>query len=207
MNTLTPKEAKKKYGKEGKKGAVEIGTVKTPRNVLQISPNYTYNGNDEGQDMGYEMPPMPPMPPMEDIMSYARMGVNEGMKALSEIDWQKEMDFKGLSEEDRREIQEEMKKARIEVEKAMNDPEIRKEMDEARSLSLARGMKAGAERGRAESIRKMSDSERLRADKERLQVQKELLQKKKELMKTEMELQKMKMELERDRQKLKKKSN
>jgi hypothetical protein len=207
MNTLTPKEAKKKYGKEGKKGAVEIGTVKTPRNVLQISPNYTYKGDDEGQDMGYEMPPMPPMPPMEDIMSYARMGVNEGMKALSEIDWQKEMDFKGLSEEDRKEIQEEMKKARIEVEKAMNDPEIRKEMDEARSLSLARGMKAGAERGRAESIRKMSDSERLRADKERLQVQKELLQTKKELMKTEMELQKMKMELERDRQKLKKKSN
>ena len=204
MNVLSAKEAKKKYGREAKKGAIEITTKKVAPNVISYPANYSYSYSDEEDAReGFEMPPMPPMPPMDEIMGYARMGVNEGMKALSDIDWQKEMNFEGLSIEDRKEIQEEIKRAKIEIEKAMNDPDVKKAMTEH---SFAKGLKQGADRSKIERIREMGDRDRLRADKERLQAQRELMQAKKELFKAKMELQKARMELEKNKFKSKQKA-
>ena len=204
MNVLSPKEAKKKYGRDAKKGAIEITTKKVTPNVISYPTNYSYSYSDEDEERdGFEMPPMPPMPPMDEVMGYARMGVNEGMKALSEINWQKEMDLKGLTLEERKEIQEELKRARIEIEEAMNDPDVKRAMT---VHSFAKGLKQGAESSKIDRIREMGDRDQLRADKERLQAKRELMQAKKELFKAKMELQKARMELQKNKIKSNKKA-
>lgn len=120
MNVLSAKEAKKKYGKEGKKGAIEITTKKGLNTTTFRGNSYTYD--DDGNMVVAMSPlhPMPAMPPMDEIMSYAKMGAEEGMKAVASIDWEN-MKIPGLSEADRAEIREEMKRARVEVEKAFSD--------------------------------------------------------------------------------------
>lgn len=195
LNVLSPRDAKKKYGREAKKGAVEITTKNGSVVSMPFSQGFTYNINDEDNVIisTSKMSPMPPMPPMDEIMGYARMGVNEGMKALSEMDWQKVMAFEGLSEEDRREIQEEMKNARIEIRKAFDDPEIRKSMTEAHSM--ARGLKDDAEYSRADRMKEMAEAK------------KELIEAKKELEKAKLELIKAQKEIERSKVDAKRKSN
>ncbi|MDV6169761.1 M56 family metallopeptidase [Flavobacterium sp. DG1-102-2] len=214
INVLSPKEAKRKYGKEARKGAVEINTQRVPLNMPRL-PNgfaYTYNPGD-GQITGLSpMPPMPPMPPMEDIMGYAKMGVEEGMKALSEIDWQEIMDVEGLSKEDRKQIQEEMKRASIEAQRAMNDPEVQKSMREAHRLAMGAEREnlkknreiSRAERNKNERSRETSNAERLRADREKIQSEKEFLTTQKEIMKAKIELEKMKAEIEKSKKELEK---
>ena len=200
MNVLSPKEAKKKYGREAKKGAVEITTKKGSVAAPAFPQGFTYNMNDEGNSIGTsKMPPMPPMPPMEDLIAYASMGVEEGMKALSNMDWQKVMAFEGLTEEDRREIQEEMENASIEIRKAFNDPEVRKVMASRKqeAASLARGLRDGA----------LSEREKAASEREMIQAKKELIEAKKELEKAKLELIKAQKEIEKSKADAKRKSN
>lgn len=180
ITKLSPKEGKKKYGKEGMKGVVEITTTKKPNNFY----TYTYNQN------GDELPPMPPMPPMpstDEIMEYASTGIHEGMKALAEIDWKKDMAFENLSEAERDEIVAEMKRASAEIRKAFKDPEVRKAMALRKESKIAaRGLRNA------------------RSEKENLESEKELLL---ELQKAKAELESARKELEKARAELKKKSN
>lgn len=110
MRMLSPKEAKKKYGKAGKKGAVEIDTKK-------MASNFAYAFGNDGDMMNLRFN----MPDMDNIMAIAANGVNVGMDAVANIDWQKQMAFEGISEEERREIQEEMKQAQEEIQQAMKE--------------------------------------------------------------------------------------
>lgn len=114
--TLDTKEAKNKYGKDGKKGAVEITTAAT----------------------GYSFM----MPDESTVMGYAQMGLDEGFKALSNINFDEimgsafthiDMDaMDELSEEQRSAIEEDIKRAGIELRKV--GPELQRSF-EAHRLS------------------------------------------------------------------------
>lgn len=113
FNVLSTKEAKKKYGKKAKKGAVEIETKQAS--------NFAYNLNN---DIPINLQMNIPEIDMDKIMTIAANGVDVGMDVLANMDWQKVMAFDGISEEERKEIQEEMKRAQIEVQKAMIDLKV-----------------------------------------------------------------------------------
>ncbi|MHA3788350.1 M56 family metallopeptidase [Flavobacterium hauense] len=113
MKVLSPKEAKKKYGKPGKNGAVEIDTKQAPM-------NYTYAFGNDGDAMNLKLN----MPDMDNLMAIAANGVNVGMDAVANIDWQSQIAFEGITEEERREIQEELKKAHAEIQQAMKELKI-----------------------------------------------------------------------------------
>lgn len=162
MRILSPKEAKKKYGKAGKKGAVEIETKTAPHRS-----NFAYSFND---DEDIENTIRFAMPDMNEIMTIANSGVNIGMDALANIDWQKEMDFEGLSEDDRKEIQEEMKKARAEIQKAMKDFRADFERGEyKRAYKDAEWTQQDIERAKAEMKQAQQDLERARKELENAQ--------------------------------------
>lgn len=184
MKILSPKEAKKKYGKAGKKGAVEIETRNTP-SMPPLPPNAIYAYNDNGDIIApvkFEMPDID----MENIMTIAANGVNVGMDVLANIDWEKEMRFEGLSDDERREIQEEMKKAHVEVQKAMKD--IKVDFDREEYV-----------RARKEAFK---DSEWSQKDVEKAKA--EMKQAQKELEKARKELEKAQKELEKTKAKNKK---
>ncbi|TRW27572.1 peptidase M56 [Flavobacterium zepuense] len=109
--TLDKKEAKDKYGKEGKKGAVEITTAAN---------GYAFMMPDEAT-----------------VMGYAQMGLDEGFKALSNINFDEIMsnafahiDIEAMdefSEEQRSEIGEDLKRAEIELRRV--GPELQRSFE------------------------------------------------------------------------------
>ncbi|RDI14682.1 M56 family metallopeptidase [Flavobacterium sp. AG291] len=127
MAVLTAKDAKKKYGKKAKNGAVEITTQ-----PIQSNFSYSY-GNSDNMNNSFNFT----MPNMDEVMSLALNGVSTGMDALANIDWQKNFAFEGISEEERKEIQDEMKKAQIEIQQAMKELQIdRQEIEKSINESL-----------------------------------------------------------------------
>jgi hypothetical protein len=112
VTTLDKKEAKKKYGKDAKKGAVEITTTK-------------------GSSKGYALN-------TDQILSYAQQGLDTGLAALADINFQKLIsdglasvsfdEIKGLSDEEMEEMQEELKNAQIEIQKV--GPELQRQFKE-----------------------------------------------------------------------------
>ena len=183
MNVLSAKEAKKKYGKEGKKGAIEITTKKALHTTTSRANSYSYDDDGNMVIAVSPIPPMPPMPPMDEIMSYARMGADEGMKAVAAIDWEN-MNIPGLSEADRAEIREEMKRARIEVEKAFNNAKFEFDKQAKDYQEAHRYMN---------DEQKEKSMEKMQAKLEKMQAK--LEQKQKELEKMQKELAKKKTNL------------
>jgi beta-lactamase regulating signal transducer with metallopeptidase domain len=179
MRVLSAKEAKKKYGKAGKKGAVEIDTKVAPSNFA-----YTFDNNvDMPIDFKFNMPDM------DQIMILASNGVNVGMDVLANMDWQKTMDFQGISEEERKEIQEEMKKAQVEVKKAMNEAKI--EFDKEKYMETS--MKTFKENGGfKEQSMKDAFKEMEEAKLQMKEAQKQLEAAQKELQKAQKEIEKKK---------------
>lgn len=167
MKILSAKEAKKKYGKAGKNGAVEIETKEAPS-------NFAYAFGSDGDVMNLRLN----MPDMENIMAIAANGVNIGMDAVANVDWQKNFAFEGISEEERREIQEEMKKAHIEIQQAMK--ELKADMD--REALDAKGFK---------------DEEMKQAMKEMEQAKLQMKEAQKQLEAAEKELQKAQKEMDK----------
>lgn len=167
MKILSAKEAKKKYGKAGKNGAVEIETKEAPS-------NFAYAFGSDGDVMNLRLN----MPDMENIMAIASNGVNIGMDAVANVDWQKNFAFEGISEEERREIQEEMKKAHIEIQQAMK--ELKADMD--REAFDAKGFK---------------DEEMKQAMKEMEQAKLQMKEAQKQLEAAEKELQKAQKEMDK----------
>ena len=181
VNTYTPREAKEKYGREARKGAVEITTAKKP----QVAFTYAYNQNGNVMEPMPPLPPMPPMPSHDEVMAFAAVGVQEGMKALAEIDWKKELIFEGLTDADKEEIKAEMKKAQAEVKRAFKDVELNKAFEK----------RAEADANRKNKIKDFSVTEE-----EKKELKKEL----EEVKKARVELEKARKELEKARADLKK---
>ena len=181
VNTYTPREAKEKYGREARKGAVEITTAKKP----QVAFTYAYNQNGNVIEPMPPLPPMPPMPSHDEVMAFAAVGVQEGMKALAEIDWKKELIFEGLTDADKEEIKAEMKKAQAEVKRAFKDVELNKAFEK----------RAEADANRKNKIKDFSVSE---------EDKKELKKELEEVKKARVELEKARKELEKARADLKK---
>lgn len=121
INILSPKEAKNKYGKEAKNGAVEIITQKrTTSSANKQSGNFSYAFNEDFV-----------MPNVDQIMAYAEIGVENGMKAIEGIDWDNVNNIlQEMSEEDKAALREDMKQMKIDVNIAMK--EAHKEMKEAK---------------------------------------------------------------------------
>lgn len=174
MNVISPKEAKSKYGKKAKKGAVEITTKQEPLNF-----SYSYKNDD---DMVFNMPDM------NHIMTIAMDGVNVGMDAVANIDWQKDFVFEGISAEERKEIQEEMKRAQAEVRKAMKDLKI--DMDKEQFKKSSKEAFEGREFKNQEMKEAMKQMEE--AKQQMKEAQKQLEEAQKELQKAQKEMDKKK---------------
>jgi len=107
MNMLTTKDAKKKYGKEGKEGAVEITTRKS-NNVMAFAMGPEAFSFDMPQNFNFEFD----MPDFE-----LNMEDFKGMGDLNKILEGENIRIFGnmLSEEEMKQIQEDINRARIEV--------------------------------------------------------------------------------------------
>lgn len=175
MTVLSAKDAKKKYGKKAKNGAVEITTQ-----PMQSNFSYSY-GNSDNMNNSFNFT----MPNMDEVVSIALNGVSTGMDALANIDWQKNFAFEGISEEERREIQEEMKKAQIEIQQAMKELQIdRQEIEKSINESLKdSGLK----------------------DQEMKQVMKEMEQAKQQMKEAQKQLEAAKIELQKAEKEMAKK--
>jgi hypothetical protein len=153
LNMVDKKEAKKKYGKDAKKGAIEITTRK----------------NDNQGAFAFAMPEID----MDQVMNFAKMGMDIGFDAMANVDIQtqldlafdglKDMDFNMLSAEERANLQEDLKQAQIEIQNL--GPQLKMEM----------------------SQRKMSTDD---AKREIEAARKEIEAAKKEIQKAQMEIQK-----------------
>jgi hypothetical protein len=153
LNMVDKKEAKKKYGKDAKKGAIEITTRK----------------NDIQGAFAFAMPEID----MDQVMNFAKMGMDIGFDAMANVDIQtqldlafdglKDMDFNMLSAEERANLQEDLKQAQIEIQNL--GPQLKMEM----------------------SKRKMSTDD---AKREIEAARKEIEAAKKEIQKAQMEIQK-----------------
>ncbi|PZR24267.1 MAG: peptidase M56 [Flavobacterium psychrophilum] len=176
MNVISPKEAKKKYGKKAKKGAVEITTVPTQPNF-----NYAY-GSSDNTNNSFSFT----MPNMDEVMTIALNGVSTGMDALANINWQKDFAFEGISEEERKEIQEEMKKAQVEIKQAMKELQIdRKEIEKSINESLR-------DSGLKDQEMKQAMKEMEQAKQQMKEAQKQLEEAQKDLQKAQKEMEKRK---------------
>ena len=156
VTTLDKKEAKKKYGKDAKKGAVEITTAKSTNGVA-IN--------------------------MDEVMGYAQQGMDAGFKVLADIDFDKILgeafasisfdDLQGLSDEEMKSVQEELKNAQLEIELA--GPEIQRQFDAQR---LSRDEMLEARKAIMEARKEI-----MQAKKEIMQAKKDALKAKKEAVK------------------------
>jgi hypothetical protein len=180
MNVISPKDAKKKYGKKAKKGAVEITTKDAPSNFA-----FNFNdNNDMHTNLKFNMPDID----MNQIMTIAMEGVNVGMDAVANIDWQKQIAFEGISEAERKEIQEEMKRAQVEVQQAMKDLKIDMNKEEFRKIQ--KEASEGKEFKNQEMKEAMKEMEQ--AKQQMKEAQKQLEEAQKELQKAQKEMDKKK---------------
>lgn len=172
MTILSPKDAKKKYGKAGKKGVIEIETKAAP---VQQASNFNYSFNDDGDIVSTVKLDMPDM---NQIMAMAKDGVNISMDVLTGIDWQETMDFEGLSKEERKEIQKEIEKASKEAKKAMKEMKI----DREEFMKSHKEAFEGKEFKKEEMKQAMKEMEKAQAELKK--AQKELERAKKDFEKT-----------------------
>ena len=182
INVLSPKEAKKKYGKEAKKGAMEITTQKSTSPVSKQSASYSYAFNDNGEMM---------MPNLDEIMGYAAMGVDEGMKALSSINWDNEMQFsnQGLSAQDIAQLKADIKQAQADVKREMSDIEMKKIFSEKDKEEFKRAYNE-ASRESLKAMREIKNEIRENVKEEMKEVKKEMIKAKKEMEKAKKEMSK-----------------
>lgn len=182
INVLSPKEAKKKYGKEAKKGAMEITTQKSTSPVSKQSASYSYAFNDNGEMM---------MPSLDDIMGYAAMGVDVGMKALSDIDWESQMQFANheLSAEEIAQIKADVKKAQADVKREMKDIEMKKIFSDKDKEEIKRALNE-ASRESLKAMREIKNEIRENVKEEMKEAKKEMIKAKKEMEKAKKEINK-----------------
>jgi hypothetical protein len=182
INVLSPKEAKKKYGKEAKKGAMEITTQKGTSPVGKQSASYSYAFNDNGEMM---------MPNLDEIMGYAAMGVDAGMNALNSINWDNEMQFsnQGLSAQDIAQLKADIKQAQADVKREMSDIEMKKIFSEKDKEEFKRAYNE-ASRESLKAMREMKNEIRENVKEEMKEVKKEMIKAKKEMEKAKKEMSK-----------------
>lgn len=117
ITTLDKKEAKKKYGKEAKKGAIEITTATIG-----------------AQSFSFTMPDID-----QPAIRFAQ-GMNEGFRVLASVDFKKEIsdafssvssdELSGMSDEEVEAFQENLKQAQAEIQRA--GPELQKQFAKQR---------------------------------------------------------------------------
>ncbi len=152
MTILSPKDAKKKYGKAGKKGVIEIETKAAPANRSKF--NYSFDDGELESTINMDMPDI------DQIMAMARDSVTIGMNVLTNIDWQEVMAAAGLSEEERKEIRKEIGIASIEAKKAMEEMKI----DREEFMKSHKEAFEGKEFRKEEMKQAMKEMEKARAD-------------------------------------------
>ncbi|RWW98807.1 M56 family metallopeptidase [Flavobacterium cerinum] len=181
INVLSPKEAKKKYGKEAKKGAMEITTQKSTPSSNNKSGSYSYALNNSEIIM----------PNLDEIMGYAAMGVNEGMKALSAINWDNEMQFsnQGLSAQDIAQLKADIKQAQADVKREMGDIEMKNIFSEKDKEEFKRVYNE-AYRESFKAMKEMKNEIRENVKEEMKEAKKEMIKAKKEMEKARKEISK-----------------
>ncbi|AWH85683.1 peptidase M56 [Flavobacterium album] len=162
MNILKGKEAKKKYGKEAKEGAVEITTKGSNNMAFNIGPEvFDFH---KMPDMQFDMPMdfdirIEDFPNIQDFMGIMKDGDNVQV-------------WGDLSEEERKQIQEEMKKARIELKELQ--PKLQKRLkDKEASDDEMREAKKEIEKAKKEieESRKEMEESRKEMDKARKEME------------------------------------
>jgi hypothetical protein len=170
INILKGKEAKKKYGKDGKKGVIEITTRKpgmAPR-VMYLSPGDHFEFNMP------DMPAIPDMPAMPDMehfeFQFGDMGDIEEL--FQDENGDIKMYRKELSAEELERLQKNAEEMRIQIEKRFSDMDHNK-------LWEGQGIRKETRESREQARKEMEE-----ARKEMEKVRKELEEARKELQKT-----------------------
>jgi hypothetical protein len=167
INMLEGKEGKKKYGKDGKKGVVEITTHKSNNRIIMRNPHAYFDipeMNGESFSFSFDFD-------NEDIARSLR----DGMESLKMLDGMK---FYGdaLSAEEMAKIQEELSQAQAEIQKSMDElkfdfnndmsedeiQKIREELKEARKelMEARREMMKDREKAAKESNKEAAKAKR-----------------------------------------------
>lgn len=165
INMLDAKDGKKKYGKPGKKGVMEITTKKSNSWAMRNPEVYLQPGrNPQSMSFSYDFS-------SEDI---AR-GLRDGLKSLEGINFDELGD--AFSPEEIQKLQDELENAQIEVQKAMDEVQLNFDAEKISDEEMA-------------SIRKeMRD-----AQKEIQQARKEIMETRREMMKDRKDAVKQKAE-------------
>ncbi len=153
LTMLSDKDGKKKYGKDGKKGVVEITTKKSNSWAISKSPRaFVYSGNDpQGMSFSYDFS-------NEDMARSLRDGLN----VLEDFNFEELGDV--FNSEDMQRLQEELGRAQIDVQKAMDEARFNFDSE------------------------KITDEEMAKIRKELREAQKEIQQARKEMMETRREM-------------------
>lgn len=165
INMLDAKDGKKKYGKPGKKGVMEITTKKSNSWAMRNPEVYLQPGrNPQSMSFSYDFS-------SEDI---AR-GLRDGLKSLEGINFDELGD--AFSPEEIQKLQDELENAQIEVQKAMDEVQLNFDAEKISDEEMA-------------SIRKeMRD-----AQKEIQQARREIMETRREMMKDRKDAVKQKAE-------------